>query len=102
VQSSIRLAVVCVMQKVFEALASAQRRAILTYVSQADMTAGEIASRFDVSRSATSQHLGILEEAGLIRGEKRGPFMVYTLLADNLSRPLLGFVEDCGRDFPAQ
>ena len=67
------------MQKVFEALASAPRRKILAFLSEAELNAGEIASRFDMSKAAVSQHLGVLENAGLIASEKRGQFVYYPI-----------------------
>ena len=82
------------MDKVFEALASAPRRKILAYLSQVDLTAGEIASRFDMSKPAISKHLQILENAGLIHGEKRGQFIHYSLVRDNLVNTLNGFVQN--------
>ena len=51
---------------VFAALADPTRRAILTQLSQGPTTAGELAAPFAMSRSAVSQHLRVLEEAGLI------------------------------------
>jgi DNA-binding transcriptional ArsR family regulator len=80
------------MDKVFEALASTPRRKILAYLSQVDLTAGEIASRFDMSKPAISKHLQILENAGLVRGEKRGQFVHYALVKENLLNTLNGFV----------
>ena len=59
------------MDRIFEALASTPRRSILAYLSEASLTAGEIAARFDMSKPAISKHLSIREGAGLIRGEKR-------------------------------
>jgi len=47
------------MDKVFEALASTPRRKILAYLSEVDLTAGEIARRFDMSKPAISKHLQI-------------------------------------------
>jgi len=82
------------MDKVFEALASAPRRKILAYLSEVDLTAGEIASRFDMSKPAISKHLQILENAGLVRGEKRGQFIHYSLVRDNLINTLNGFVQN--------
>jgi ArsR family transcriptional regulator, arsenate/arsenite/antimonite-responsive transcriptional repressor len=82
------------MDKVFEALASAPRRKILAYLSDVDLTAGEIASRFDISKPAISKHLQVLENAGLIRGEKRGQFIHYSLVRDNLINTLNGFVQN--------
>jgi ArsR family transcriptional regulator len=82
------------MDKVFEALASAPRRKILAYLSEVDLTAGEIASRFDMSKPAISKHLQILENAGLIHGDKRGQFIHYSLVRDNLVNTLNGFVQN--------
>ena len=63
------------MQKVFEALASAPRRKILAFLAEAELNAGEIASRFAMSKPAVSQHLAVLENAGLVASEKRGDFL---------------------------
>jgi DNA-binding transcriptional ArsR family regulator len=82
------------MEKVFEALASVPRRKILAYLSAADLTAGEIAARFEMSKPAISKHLSILENAGLIKGEKRGQFVHYALVRENLVNTLNGFVQE--------
>lgn len=82
------------MQKVFEALASTPRRKILAYLSHAELSAGEIASRFEISKPAVSQHLAILENAGLIAGEKRGQFVYYRLVPDSLANTLNAYVQE--------
>lgn len=82
------------MDKIFEALASAPRRKILAFLSEVDLTAGEIASRFEMSKPAISKHLQILENAGLIRGEKRGQFVHYSIVRDNLVNTLNGFMQN--------
>jgi len=82
------------MEKVFEALASLPRRKILAYLSATDLTAGEIAARFAMTKPAISKHLSILENAGLIRGEKRGQFIHYALVRENLLNTLNGFVQE--------
>jgi ArsR family transcriptional regulator len=82
------------MEKIFEALASTPRRKILAYLSEVALTAGEIASRFEMSKPAVSKHLQILENAGLIRGEKRGQFIHYSLVRENLTNTLNGFVQN--------
>ncbi len=69
---------------VFAALASTPRRRILAYLSEASLTAGEIAERFDMTKPSLSKHLRILEEAGLVASEKRGQFVHYSLADDNL------------------
>ena len=63
------------LDKVFEALSSTVRRKILAYLSATDLTAGDIAARFEISKPSVSKHLSILENAGLVRGEKRGQFI---------------------------
>ncbi len=82
------------MEAIFEALASTARRKILAYLSNADLTAGEIAERFDMSKPAISKHLQILQNAGLIEGQRDGQFIVYSLVADNLANTLNGFVQE--------
>ncbi len=82
------------MEKVFEALSSSTRRKILAYLSGASMTAGEIAERFDISKPSLSKHLSILENAGLVSGEKRGQFIHYSLVPDNLVNTLNSYVQE--------
>jgi DNA-binding transcriptional ArsR family regulator len=69
---------------VFAALASTPRRKILAYLSEASLTAGEIAERFDMTKPSLSKHLRILEEAGLVTSDKRGQFVHYSLADHNL------------------
>lgn len=82
------------MEKIFEALSSTPRRKILAYLSATDMTAGEIAERFNISKPSISKHLAILENAGLIAGEKKGQFIHYSLVRDSLANTLNGFVQE--------
>jgi ArsR family transcriptional regulator, arsenate/arsenite/antimonite-responsive transcriptional repressor len=81
------------MQRVFEALSSTVRRKILAYLAHADLNAGEIAARFDMSKSAVSQHLGILENAGLVTSEKKGQFVHYRLVPDSLANTLNTYLQ---------
>jgi ArsR family transcriptional regulator, arsenate/arsenite/antimonite-responsive transcriptional repressor len=80
------------MDKIFEALASAARRQILAYLSKTSMTAGEIADRFEMSKPALSKHLKILENAGLVKSEKKGQYIHYSLVEDNLVTTLHNFI----------
>ncbi|WP_206238873.1 metalloregulator ArsR/SmtB family transcription factor [Novosphingobium terrae] len=82
------------MQKVFEALASAPRRKILAYLAHTELNAGDIASRFEMSKPAVSQHLGVLENAGLITSEKRGQYVYYSLVPDSLANTLNAYVQE--------
>ena len=82
------------MEAVFQALASQARRKILAYLSGGDLTAGEIAERFNMTKPSISKHLSILESAGLIKGDKRGQYIHYSLVRDNLVNTLNGFVQE--------
>ncbi len=79
---------------VFAALASTARRKILAYLSATDLTAGEIAERFSISKPAISKHLQILENAGLVSSEKNGQFVTYTLVRENLANTLNSYVQE--------
>lgn len=82
------------MQRVFEALSSPVRRKMLAYLSHADLTAGEIAARFEISKPAVSQHLSVLENAGLVSSVKKGQYVHYSLAPENLTNTLNGFVQE--------
>jgi DNA-binding transcriptional ArsR family regulator len=82
------------MERVFEALSSSNRRKILAYLAHAELTAGEIASRFAMSKPAVSQHLSVLENAGLIASDKRGQYVHYRLVNDHLANTLNGFLQE--------
>ena len=82
------------LQRVFEALASAPRRRILAYLAHTSLTAGEIAARFDISKPSISQHLGVLENAGLVAKKRQGQFIHYSIVPNNLANTLNGFVQD--------
>lgn len=82
------------MDKVFEALASTPRRKILAYLAEAELTAGEIAARFEMTKPAISKHLAVLENAGLVRSEKHGQYVHYALVRDSLVNTLNGFVQN--------
>ncbi len=82
------------LDKVFEALSSTVRRKILAYLSATNLTAGEIADRFEISKPSISKHLSILEHAGLITSERRGQFIHYSLVRDNLLNTLNGYLQE--------
>ncbi len=82
------------MDTVFEALASTARRKILAYLSEGELSAGEIAERFDFSKPALSGHLRILEQAGLVEREKRGQFVYFRLVRDRLANTVFAWVAE--------
>ncbi len=79
------------VNSVFEALASQPRREILAYLSEQELTAGEVAARFEMSAPAISRHLSTLESAGLVSSERRGQYVFYRLNKDNLVNTITGF-----------
>lgn len=81
-------------EKVFQALASMPRRKILAYLSKTSLTAGEIAERFDMSKPSLSKHLSVLENAGLISSEKKGQYIHYSLVQDNIINTLSGYLQE--------
>jgi ArsR family transcriptional regulator, arsenate/arsenite/antimonite-responsive transcriptional repressor len=55
------------------------RRAIIELLRDRDMTAGEIAEYFDISKPSISHHLDLLKRAGVIIGIRNGQFILYSL-----------------------
>ena len=80
------------MADVFKALASEPRRRMLNHLAGGPMTVGEIAEKFEMELPSISKHLSILREAGLIRQQKRGQFILYSLAADHVANTLYGFL----------
>lgn len=69
---------------VFAALADPTRREILSRLSQGAATVGEIAAPFDISAPAISQHLKVLERAGLVTRTVRAQWRALSLQAEPL------------------
>ena len=63
----------------FKALADPARREILTMLKEGRMSAGEIASRFNMTNATVSYHLGILKKAGLLAETREKNFIFYEL-----------------------
>jgi DNA-binding transcriptional ArsR family regulator len=82
------------LDKIFEALASAPRRQILAYLSEAELTTTQLAERFAMSAPAISRHLSILENAELVSSERQGQFVIYRLNRDHLVNHLTGYAFD--------
>lgn len=81
------------MNKVFKALNDETRREILKILNSKDMTAGEIASHFNISKPSISKHLEILRDAELISSEKHGQFIIYSLNVSVLQDSLMKFLD---------
>jgi DNA-binding transcriptional ArsR family regulator len=67
------------MEAALRAIAEPNRRRILQLVTAKELSAGEIASRFEITRPAVSQHLGVLREAGLVSERREGTRRLYSL-----------------------
>ncbi|MDH3265938.1 MAG: autorepressor SdpR family transcription factor [Gammaproteobacteria bacterium] len=75
-------------QPVFKALADPTRRAILKRLQGGSETAGEIATAFTISKPSLSHHFNILKAADLVRTERRGQHIVYSLNATVLQEAM--------------
>jgi ArsR family transcriptional regulator, arsenate/arsenite/antimonite-responsive transcriptional repressor len=67
--------------KLFKALSDKTRRQIITLLREQDMTAGDIASHFNMSKPSISEHLKILRNADVVFSEKQGQYIMYSLNA---------------------
>ncbi len=91
--------VTIVLSPTFKALSDPTRREILRLLAAGDLTAGEIADRFDMTKPSISHHLGILKQAGLVTDERRGQHIVYsinTTVSQEAMSWLMGFMNDAG------
>ncbi|TZE82817.1 autorepressor SdpR family transcription factor [Calorimonas adulescens] len=67
------------INEIFKALSDPNRRKILEMLHDRDMTAGEIADRFNITKPSISHHLNILKQADLILDERKGQNIYYSL-----------------------
>lgn len=67
------------LQETLKALADPTRREILTLLRGGSKSAGEITEHFSITAAAISRHLSVLKEADLIRDQREGKFIIYTL-----------------------
>jgi DNA-binding transcriptional ArsR family regulator len=74
------------LDSIFSALADPTRRAILARLAQGETNVGTLAKPFDISAPAISRHLRVLEEAALIRNERRGKQRICRLNRETLDR----------------
>lgn len=85
------------MQAVLDAIAAPRRREILRLVRDRELSAGEIAANFDVTRPAISQHLGVLKDAGLVSERREGTRRLYRARAEGLAE-LRAFLDEFWTD----
>ena len=81
------------MEAALKAIAAPRRRQILSLVRDGELSAGEIAAHFDVTRPAVSQHLNVLKEAGLLSERRNGTRRLYRARPQGLAE-LRTFLEE--------
>lgn len=64
---------------IFKALGDPTRRKILNMLREKDLTAGEIADNFNMTKPSISNHLNILKNADLVMSDKKGQYVYYSL-----------------------
>lgn len=82
---------------VFKAISDPTRREILKLLNDKDLSAGEIAKHFDISKPALTKHLNILREAELVSSEKQGNFVIYSINVTVLQQSLSKFMAIFGK-----
>jgi DNA-binding transcriptional ArsR family regulator len=71
--------------EIFEAVAQPKRREILRLISAGELSAGEIASHFEITQPAISQHLKVLKDAGLVSERREGTRRLLSVRAEGLA-----------------
>ncbi len=66
-------------ESLFKALADPNRRKVLRLLKKKSMSAGEIADHFTITRASMSHHFNVLKSADLIRSDRQGQNIVYSL-----------------------
>src|SRR6266511_25014 len=85
------------MEAALKAIAAPRRRQILTLVRDGELSAGEIATHFAVTRPAVSQHLNVLKEAGLVSERRNGTRRLYRARPEGLAE-VKAFLEEFWED----
>ncbi|WP_279381897.1 autorepressor SdpR family transcription factor [Metabacillus bambusae] len=67
------------INELFKALSDENRRKMLDLLRNGDLTAGDIAKHFEMSKPGISQHLTVLKNADLVYAIKRGQYVYYSL-----------------------
>ncbi|HZW20826.1 autorepressor SdpR family transcription factor [Noviherbaspirillum sp.] len=86
------------MDSVFKALSDPTRRQILKLLRENNLSAGDIASHFAVSKPTISGHLSVLKEAGLVDVERHGNVLIYRLKLSVLEETMIPFMEFFARN----
>jgi len=81
------------MNSLFKALNDPTRREILEMLKEGDMTAGDIAARFNMTKPSISHHLTLLKQADLVIDIRKGQFIYYSLNATVLDDIIRWFMQ---------
>lgn len=82
-----------IMDSLIKALNDKTRREILDMLKEEDLTAGEIAKAFKMTKPSISHHLDLLKRAELVDSTKKGQFVHYSFKSESLTS-LHQWVED--------
>ena len=89
-------------QTIWKALADPTRRGIIRVLKKGSRTAGDLAEEFPMTRASLSHHFNTLKAAGLVRTERRGQHIVYSLntsVLDEVAAILMDlFASDSSKD----
>ncbi len=81
------------MSEIYKALADPTRRRILEMLREREMSAGEIAEHFDLSKPTLSGHFNVLRAAGLVETERNGTTIIYRLNITVLEEALMALFD---------
>ena len=81
------------MNASFKALNDPTRREILELLKDGDLTAGQIADKFDMSKPSISHHLDLLRQANLVTSVKEGQFIFYSLNTTVIDEIMKWFIQ---------
>jgi DNA-binding transcriptional ArsR family regulator len=84
------------MDKIFKALADPTRRRVLQLLREGDLSAGELAEHFTLSKPTLSGHFAVLRDADLVATTRTGTTLTYRLNLSVLEQALLAFAQAAG------
>ena len=86
------------MNESFKALSDPTRRKILRLLQEKDMTAGEIAEHFAMTKPSISHHLNMLKQAKLVLDERKGQHIIYSLNTSVVQEMVGWFLDILGKE----
>lgn len=86
------------MNESFKALSDPTRRRILRLLREKDMSAGEIADQFAMSKPSISHHLNMLKQAKLVLDERKGQHIIYSLNSSVVQEMVGWFLDILGKE----